>query len=133
MTRTGQRRRAPSQELAGAVVDDHHAAPLDERKVRAIVREELRALFGPLLNEERVYSSRRGHGPEGYSDEAWKDLARRIGTRRGRWYIVTVEQLAAHEAGDRDPKPANDSPAPAAWHPSMAARALGLRPAGGSR
>ena len=83
-----------------------------------------------------TFSSRRGCGAPGLSDEQSKRIARVIGVQRGRWWIYTAEQLAVYERGDRDVKPANDTPAPAVpWHPRDAAAALGLRPTrtGGAR
>ena len=134
MTPNRQARRGAGQPHPDALDGQgHDAAPLDERKVRAIVREELRTLFARVVSEEQVYSSRKGHGAPGLSDEANKRIALAIGRRRGRWYVYTAAELAAYEAGDRDAKPANDAPAPSTWHPSMAAGALGLRPIRGSR
>lgn len=107
--------------------------PLDERAVRALVRDELRRMLARLVADDRVYSTREGCAPPGYSRDAWRSLARRLGVRRGRYWYVSAEQLEAYERGDRDAKPAND-PAPARpWHPSMAAEARGMRTAGGSR
>jgi hypothetical protein len=132
MSGSTQRRRASSQTIPGAA-NNQDAATLDARKVREIVRDEVRRLLGRMFTDERTYSTRAGCGPEGYSRDPWRDLARRIGRKRGRYFVVTAAELDAHERGDRDPKPANDAPAPEPWHPRMAARALGLRPVGGAR
>jgi hypothetical protein len=111
------------------------AASFDARKVREIVRDELRRMFSRVFSDERTYSTRAGCAPEGYSRDAWRDLARRIGVKRGRYYVVSADELRAHERGEHPVKqePANDAPAPAAWHPRDAARALGLRQVGGAR
>jgi hypothetical protein len=102
-------------------------APIDERTVRALVRDELRRM---LAREERVYSTRAGDAPPGYGREAWRAIAHAIGTKRGRYWYVTAEQLETYER-QRDAKPANDSPKPSTWHPRMAGEALGLRKVGG--
>ena len=106
---------------------------IDERRVRQIIREELRALFGRVFGDERTFSTRKGESPPGYSRDAWRDLARRIGVKRGRWYYVSAEALDAYERGDRDVKPSNDSAPASGWSPADAARALGLRAVGGGR
>ena len=106
---------------------------IDEREVRRVVRDELRRMLARLVDDDRVYSTRRGCAPEGYSRDAWRDLARRIGVPRGRYWVVTQAQLAAYEAGQAaPPPPANDAPA-STWTPADAMRDLGLRPAGGTR
>ena len=85
-------------------------------------------IFGAALEAAKrpggVYSSRRGCGAPGYSDEESKRIARLIGIRRGRWHVYSAEQLAEYERGK------NETPAavrPSAWHPSQAAAAAGLR------
>ena len=116
--------------------------PLDEAGVRALVRDEvrsvLRELLGRLDASAEGFSSRKGCGPVGYSDERWKTIARQIGVRRGRWFFVSKEALAAYEArggakASAD-APANDAPV-STWHPSEIAKSLALRPVGrgGSR
>jgi hypothetical protein len=96
---------APSLDYAELA---RHVAPL-------VIQHLAGALAKPA-----TYSSRKGHGAPGYSAREWRALAKRIGTKRGRWWTVTAEQLAAHEA---------PQPAPAErWSPEQAARDLGLRP-----
>jgi hypothetical protein len=102
---------------------------LDEREVRRLVREELRALLARLADDV-VYSTRAGCAPTGYARDAWRQIAHRIGVRRGRYWIVTAQQLAAHEQRQTTPAatpttPANDDAAP--WRPEQAAVAMGLR------
>ena len=83
-----------------------------------------------------TYSSRKGCGAAGLSEEENKRIARVIGVKRGRWWVYTAEQLAAYERQrDGKPAPANDPPVSKPWHPRDAAPALGLRPVrtGGSR
>jgi hypothetical protein len=129
-----QARRGPGQAHRDALEGQTHHAAHDE--LRQVVRAEVRTVLKnmlALLDAPEGYSSRKGRGPEGYADEAWKDIASRIGTKRGRWYFVSAQRLAAYERGDRDPKPANDSPPTSTWHPSMIAARVGLRPVGGSR
>ena len=104
---------------------------IDERQVRALIRDELRRLLGRLVEDDCVYSTRNGCAPPGYSRDTWRCLARRIGVKRGRYYVVTAEHLAAHERGETV-KPAND-PQPSTWTPADAAEAVGLRKACGSR
>ena len=113
---------APTRPEGGALED----------VVRRVVREELRGMLGRLLADEPAeYSSRRGHGPPGYAAREWRALAKRIGTRRGRWYVVTRAQLEALEATRRAPAestapaPAND--ATSAWTPAAALESVGLR------
>ena len=91
--------------------------------IRRIVREELRGLLARLVTDERSYSTRPGCWPEGYSRDTWRSLARRIGVRRGRWYVVTHAQLEAHERGE----PAPVTPRPStSWSPAEAADGLRL-------
>jgi hypothetical protein len=118
---------------------EHYTAPMSEVEVQRIARAvaplvlaQLAAALTGAGDRTLVYSTRVGCSPPGYSRDAWRDLARRIGRRRGRYWFVSHEELDAYEHRERDPKPAND-PAPSKWHPSQAARALGLRPAGESR
>jgi hypothetical protein len=106
---------------------EHPVASLDLEQVRAIARAELRTMLAVLLADEpEHYSSRRGHAPSGYAHRAWQRIARAIGTRRGRWYVVTREQLEAYERGSNSstPNAANDAEA---WSPSAALESVGLR------
>jgi hypothetical protein len=105
---------------------------LTPEDVKALVRAELRGLLTKLLDDRpTAYSSRRGHGPPGYAERDWKALAKRLGVRRGRWWVVERSALEAYEAR-RDSKPGNDAPATAAtWTPATAATDLGLRLVGG--
>jgi hypothetical protein len=80
-----------------------------------------------------TYSTRPGCAPPGYSRDAWRALAHRIGVRRGRYHFVDAATLEAHERGEREPKPQTAAPA-SNWTPADAARAVGLRAVeGGSR
>ena len=128
-----RRRRVSLQTFPGAATQ-HDAASLAAHEVREIVRDELRRMFGRVLGaDDRTYSTRAGCSPDGYSRDAWRDLARRIGRRRGRYWVVTSQELDTHERGERDPKQSNDRSATSTWSPAVAARSLGLRPAGGAR
>ncbi len=98
------------------------------------MREELRGLLARLLADEpRDYSSRRGCGPAGYADRVWKTLAKQLGVKRGRFWVVTRTQLETYEAAQRAPASsvtvpaANDTAADPAWSPSAALEAAGLR------
>ena len=99
----------------------------------AVLERKLAAIGEALGVRPAGYSDRKGCGPAGYADRKWKALAKRIGVRRGRWFYVSAEQLAAHEA-KQAPAPVEVSPAPAApWNPRKALEAAGLRVVGGSR
>jgi hypothetical protein len=114
---------------------------LDERQVQRLaqavvplVMAKIASALSGALDGGRVYSTRTGCAPAGYSRDRWRAVAHQIGTKRGRWWVVTAERLAAYEDGERDPKPptgtpANDAPA-RPWHPSMSAEAAGMRPVG---
>jgi hypothetical protein len=73
------------------------------------------------------YSTRKGHAPPGYSREAWKTLARTIGTKRGRWYFVDAATLAEYEAPTTAP---TSPPLARAWSPREGLGAAGLRRSG---
>lgn len=73
-----------------------------------------------------VYSSRKGHGAPGLSSEENRRVAQRIGTKRGRWYVYTAEQLEAYERAQL-----NAPAATSTWHPSMAAKGLRVLKASG--
>jgi hypothetical protein len=107
---------------------------LAPRDIDAIARRMLVLLAGALagsLGRERNYSTRRGHAPPGFSDENWKVVAPTIpgAVKRGRWWTVSVEALAAHEGRQAAPAPKPES----YWSPEMAATELGLRLVSGSR
>ena len=84
--------------------------------------------MGAAKRPAGTYSSRKGHAPPGYSDEAWKPIAAKIGTRRGRWFVVSQEQLEAYERGEklRGAGPLVLS-SPSKWSPADAASSLRLR------
>jgi hypothetical protein len=92
-----------------------------------VTRAELASLLREVLaiidGAATVYTSRRGHGPPGYEHRRWQRIAREIGTKRGRWYVVTAEQLAAREAARRPTEPVSE---PATSSDALARR-LGLR------
>jgi hypothetical protein len=94
--------------------------PLDGSLVRELVREELRRMFARVFAPE-PWSTRAGCAPPGYSREAWAAVAKTIGVKRGRYWVVTPEALDEHERGNRDAQPANDSARP--WDPSMSREA----------
>src|ERR1700690_3885453 len=71
------------------------------------------------------WSTRAGHRPPGYARDTWKALARRIGTKRGRWWTVSAAPARAHEAGQFEPSAVER--AKSAWSPANALRAAGLR------
>lgn len=111
---------------------------LSLREVRRIARAvapllvaQLAAALMGAADRTTVYSSRRGHGPPGYADDAWRALARQIGTRRGRWYVVTADALAAHEAGGHRHPIAGATPT--TWDPVASLEAARARRAGRSR
>jgi hypothetical protein len=129
MRQTGERRRGPDQGTHDAVDEQNdYGAEFGERRIREIVRSELRLMFGRLVADDRTYSTRAGCGPAGYSRDAWRDLARRIGRRRGRFWIVTRDELDKYER--REPQPVATEPA-SAWSPAAAARSMHLRSVGG--
>jgi hypothetical protein len=96
-----------------------------------VTRAELASLLREVLaiidGAETVYTSRRGHGPPGYEHRRWQRIARAIGTKRGRWYVVTAEQLAAYEAARRPTEPAPPPVSEPATSSDALARRLGLR------
>jgi hypothetical protein len=80
------------------------------------------------------YSSRKGQGAPGYSDEAWAALAKKIGVRRGRWFYVSAERLAEYEAGElstNDSSPSQLITASSSWHPGDDVERLRLRAVNG--
>jgi|HubBroStandDraft_1064217.scaffolds.fasta_scaffold778951_1 hypothetical protein len=139
MTRKGQRRRGcPPQDPDAAKSEAKDAAPMTSAQVQRIARAvaplviaQFAAALTRTADASIVFSTRRGCGPEGYSRDAWRDLARRIGRKRGRYFYVTAAQLEAHERGAKS-TPATEAKA-STWHPSQAAASLGLRVLGGSR
>ena len=105
-----------------------------EQVVRRAAREELLGMLARVFESPtQDYSSRRGHGPPGYSPRVWRELARAIGTKRGRWHVVTRAQLDVYEAkqGGQAPaspaRAANDTAARPAWTARGALEAAGLR------
>jgi hypothetical protein len=121
-----QRRRGSGQEHRDAADGRHETstAPEDVEAIRALVRAELRSILGPILEDKpATYSTRRGEWPPGYSRDAWRNIARRIGTRRGRWWVVSADALAAYERGERA-QAAAETPA---WSPTSALASVGLR------
>jgi hypothetical protein len=123
---------------------DKRSTPLAERDVRRIAREaareaareEIARVLGRALDvaSEKVFSSRKGHGAPGYSDEENKRIAQAIGTPRGRWWVYTQRDLDAYEQRNRDPKPANVEPTTVRpWHPSESVDEAGLRLVGGGQ
>ncbi|HEY6461079.1 MAG TPA: hypothetical protein VIY73_13035, partial [Polyangiaceae bacterium] len=99
---------------------------LAARLARALAPHIFAAGIAATKLQGKEYSSRAGCAPAGYSREAWRDLARRIGVKRGRYFYVSAAELDTHERGQREPKPANDAP-PSTWTPAVAANAMGLR------
>lgn len=74
---------------------------VNREELRALVREELRTILGAALAQKpAVYSSRRGRGPEGMSEDRWKALAPTIpgAVKRGRWWVVSRDAFEAYEA-----------------------------------
>jgi hypothetical protein len=108
--------------------------PDDE--LRALVRDEVRSVLLGLATTlgapSEDYSSRRGHGPPGYERRAWQNIARAIGVRRGRWWHVSREALAAYEARREAPPAPAAVPAPVDTSSAALARRLGLRIVGGN-
>ncbi|MDP9035704.1 MAG: hypothetical protein M3O50_12940 [Myxococcota bacterium] len=98
--------------------------------VRAIVRAELRAMFGRVLEEPgEPYSTRKGREPEEFRGQAkrWRAVAPTIpgAVRIGRWWSVSRANYAAWCGGARtDPTPA---PTARAWDPYDAIEKAGLR------
>jgi hypothetical protein len=128
MTPDKQTRRGAGQPHRDAPTGrTQHSTPLDAEQVRAIARDEIRQMLGRLLADEpATYSTRAGQAPPGYSRDVWRAVARAIGTRRGRWWVVTRAQLAAHERaqGTAATSAENDSEP---WTPAAALRSIGLR------
>lgn len=102
------------------------------RAVAPIVMAQLVTALGAVGTA--TYSTREGCAPDGYSRDAWRALARRIGVRRGRYWYVSQSQLDAHERR-RDEHDHHDQQAPAndadAWTPADSAAAAGHRGNGG--
>lgn len=134
--------RAPRRR--GARVEPHELVDLHALaiKLAPLVALQLAKMLAGA-SESTSYSSRRGCGPAGVSDERWKEIAAQIGQRppRARWYVVpraTYEQWLArqHDATSAPPmaKAANDSPSPSAkWHPAESLQQMGRRLIGGDR
>jgi hypothetical protein len=75
------------------------------------------------------YSTRAGEALPGYPRDEWRRVARAIGTKRGRWWVVTVEVLEEHErrvslGAVHSDTPAND--AGPEWSPSAALASVDL-------
>jgi hypothetical protein len=101
---------------------------LAARLARALAPHVFMAGASNAKTPERTYSTRKGGKPDGYADEAWRDIAGRLGVRRGRWYYVDAATLETYERGESRPQPATIAKAATpAWHPSQAAEDSGLR------
>lgn len=73
---------------------------------------------------ETGWVARKGYPrPPGYSVEIWMSVAKTIGTKRGRWWTVSSEQLAQHE-GRGALTGATEKPG---WSPATALRAAGVK------
>jgi hypothetical protein len=106
------------------------AQAVDPDQLRALVREEIRAILGAALAEKpATYSDRKGHGPAGYSDEVSKEKIRACpySVKRGRWLVVDREAFEGWERSQLPAAPAPVKAAPAPWSPASALEAAGLR------
>lgn len=107
-------------------------ALLEELRADPSLAAEFAAVLAPCVfgyaahkTAPDAYTSRRGGPrPSGYAERDWQALARRIGVRRGRWFVVTKEQLEAHEHPRSPALAANDSET---WSPEAALASVGLR------
>jgi hypothetical protein len=102
------------------------------RQLAPMVLEEI-AKLATKATTPTVYTTRKGEGPTGYGERDWKRLAKQIGTPCGkRWYRVSAERLAAHEACCKaTPEPA-PTHAPASWADEARA-SVGIRTSRGAR
>ncbi len=85
-----------------------------------------------------LYSTRKGHAPPGWSDDAWKSVAPTIpgaykpkdaNGKAGRWTLVPRRAFEAWQAaqhGAPPPAPANDAD-DEGWTPAKALASVGLR------
>ncbi len=96
-------------------------------EIDAVAGAVLRRLLA-LLTVPSMWSTRRGHAPAGYSRREWQRIARQIGTRRGRWFVVTPEQLAAYEGRSAPAAATPPAPSPPPWTPAAALADVGARP-----
>jgi hypothetical protein len=88
--------RRPAGKARGDAAEEQRNRSTARVDVHAIAVEVLRHLL-ELVSRPALYSNRRGHGAPGYSEEANRALAKLIGTRRGRYWVYTAEQLEAYE------------------------------------
>jgi len=103
---------------------------LAARVARAVAPHVFAAGAANAKTAGKTYSTRAGQWPPGYSRDAWRGLAKQIGTRRGRYWFVEADVLRAHE--QRPPAPTVKS---STWSPAEAADGLRRvsRAAGGGR
>jgi hypothetical protein len=124
MSQIGERRRGADQAHRDAVTRRPDHSTDVERVATRAAEIVLARITCALVGAPETYSTRAGCAPPGYSRDAWRRVARQIGTRRGRWYVVTREQLDAHERGQIAHATANDA---TEWSPASALAGAGLR------
>ncbi len=110
------------------------AAPIDYEKLAQEIAPRVAALvFAKLAiaigGAGEPYSTRRGHGPPGVSEERWRTLAPTIpgAHKPGRWWLVprpSYEAWASTSTPAPAPTAANDGPE---WDPASVLAELGLR------
>jgi hypothetical protein len=127
-----ERLRAQAERRAPRAKHPTSGAPEDRETVAQVVRETVVAMFAAVASPKpTTYTTRKGHGPAGYSEERWKALAPRIpvAVKRGRWFVVSREDFEAWERSQPPPlaasKPAT-STSPT-WNASSALARAGLR------
>jgi hypothetical protein len=110
--------------------DDHGAALTEDqvRAVRAIIRAEWHSFLARAFNDQ-TFSTRAGCAPPGYARDAWRALARKIGCKRGRYWVVRAEQLALYEQRDRGS--ISNAPPATVWNALASVEAARARRAGG--
>lgn len=89
----------------------------------------LQRIASAISTESTIYTSRKGHGPPGASEERWKVIAPSIpgAHKPGRWWVVSrVAYEAWAVAGTPTPAPESTEGKP--WDPKSVLDQLGLRP-----
>jgi len=109
--------RAPSVDLAALLAELEANPEQAARFARTLAPHIFAVAMCAAKRPQGTYSSRKGCGAPGYSDERWKSVARQIGVKRGRWHFVTAEELSAYEAGQAPKAIAENAALPERWDP----------------
>lgn len=117
-------RRAQSHRLPDLDIDRTQLA----RELAPLVLAEITRL-AKHANEPKTYNTRAGGQPPGWSIRTWQKIAPTIpgAAKRGRWYVVTAEALAAWERQEPNDRADNGNSGHARWSPDAALRNAQLR------